>query len=281
VGPETGELLQRIARHREAKRKENARRDMVRSLVHAYGLPSPQPLVAKVMDGLAQAGVFGPGAVLVGDAAYQTYPAMLGTRLRGAFARAHKAEGAEFLTVSIVVQDERTEFFKETLQAIDPTFRQIPLRRNATAQFLSQNRLRVDFLPPTPPSLEAGAEPLCLLDFLIHEPVKAVLLHGSGIAVTVPGPERFAIHQLMASRRKATQASANNHALLQFLASKRPEALKRVWAEALQRGPTWQKLLLLSVHQLPAPVQENLTDAGLISRQRARAPVTRPKLRRS
>jgi len=36
----------------------------------------------------------------------------------------------------------------------------------------------------TKPALKTAAEPLRFLDFLIYEPVKAVLLHGGGVAVT-------------------------------------------------------------------------------------------------
>jgi hypothetical protein len=280
VGPETDELLQRIAQHREAKRDQNAQRDMVRSLVHSYGLPAPLPAVAQVVEGLARSGVFRLRAVMVGTVAYQTYAAMLGIRLRGALVQTSDVDVAQFLSVSIAVQD-KTESMKEVLKAIDPTFQEIPsLRRNATTQYMSSNQLRVDFLVPNQgadsdeplylPSLQTGAEPLRFLDFLIHEPVKAVLLHGSGIAVTVPAPERFAVHKLILSRRrKSTRAKSDKDlqqatVLLQILLHKRPEDMKRVWDEAMQRGPTWRELLLAGAGQLPSSVQENLKASGVM-----------------
>jgi hypothetical protein len=78
--------------------------------------------------------------------------------------------------------------------------------------------LRVDFLVPNQgadedeplylPALNTAAEPLRFLDFLIYEPVKAVLLHGPGTAITVPSPERFAVHKLIVSqRRKVAQTN--------------------------------------------------------------------------
>src|SRR6266487_4055644 len=49
----------------------------------------------------------------------------------------------------------------------------------------------------------AAAIPLRFLDYLIHEPIRAVLLHGAGVPVLVPSPERYAIHKLVVgSRRK-------------------------------------------------------------------------------
>jgi hypothetical protein len=94
------------------------------------------------------------------------------------------------------------------------------------------------------PALKTAAEPLRFLDFLIYEPVKAVVPHGGGTAVTVPSPERFAVHKLILSRpRKSSEAKADKDlrqaaVLLQILLQKRLEDLKRVWEEAVQRAPS-------------------------------------------
>lgn len=57
----------------------------------------------------------------------------------------------------------------------------------------------------------ASADPLRFLDFLIYEPVRAVLLHKSGISVIVPAPERYAVHKLIvASRRVVDTIGAAN-----------------------------------------------------------------------
>jgi hypothetical protein len=281
VGPETDELLQRIARHREAKRDQNAQRAMVRSLVHSYGLPAPLPAVAQVVEGLARSGVFRLRGVLVGTVAYQTYAAMLGVRLHGALVQTSDVDVAQLLSASIAVQD-KTASMEEVLQAIDPTFRRIPsLRSSAATQYISSQKLRVDFLVPNQgadsddplylPALQTAAEPLRFLDFLIHEAVKAVLLHGSGIAVTVPAPERFAVHKLILSRRrKSAHAKSDKDlrqaaVLLQVLLQKRPEDLKRVWDEAIRRGPTWRELLLAGTGQLPNSIQEALKTSGVIA----------------
>src|ERR1700693_4239377 len=72
VGPETAELLERIAQHRQAKGEQRAERGLVLSLVHSYGRPAPLPAVAQVVEGLARSGVFRLRGVLVGPIAYQT-----------------------------------------------------------------------------------------------------------------------------------------------------------------------------------------------------------------
>lgn len=185
---------------------------------------------------------------------------------------------AQFFDVSMAVQD-RTDSMVEVLRAIDPTFRKIPsLHGTATTRYISSQQLRVEFLVPNQgpdsddplhlPALQTDAEPLRFLDFLIHDPVKAVLLYGTGIAVTVPAPERFAVHKLILSRRrKSAQAKSDKDLqqaslLLQVLLQKRPEDLKRIWDEARQRGPTWQALLLAGAAQLATSLQEGLEAVG-------------------
>jgi hypothetical protein len=57
--------------------------------------------------------------------------------------------------------------------------------------------------------------------------------------------------------------------LLQILLQKRPEDLKRVWEEAVQRGPVWRELIQGGTAQLPAPLQTSLKASGLSTRNAA------------
>jgi hypothetical protein len=252
---------------------------MVRTLVHSYGLPAPLPAAAEVAEGLARGGVFRRG-VLVGAIAFQTYAAMLGMRLPGSLVKSYDDDGAQLLRVSIAIRDN-SDSIAEVLQSVDPTFREMTSpHRYPAKQYMSSRQLRVDILVPNqcPDSQEppyhasqcSGDETVQLLDFLIHEPVKAVLLHGSGILITVPAPARFSAYKLiLSSRRESTQAKSNEDLrqaamLFQMLLQKRPEDLKRVWGDAMQRGPAWQELLVAGVSQLPTSVQKNLKACGVI-----------------
>jgi hypothetical protein len=81
------------------------------------------------------------------------------------------------------------------------------------------------------------------------DPVPAVLLYGAGVAVTVPAPERYAIHKLIISRRRAGGAEKSSKdieqaaALLGVLVEKKPENLRAAWSEAVGGGPKWRTLL--------------------------------------
>lgn len=43
----------------------------------------------------------------------------------------------------------------------------------------------------------AAAEQLRFMDFLLRDPVRSILLHGAGVSVVIPAPERYAVHKLI------------------------------------------------------------------------------------
>lgn len=267
VGPETPELLARIERHRQQKESQALRRKLVVTLTRTYGLSAPLPAVGTVVAGLAKAGMFRLRGVLAGTVAFQTYPALLGSRFSGAMLQTGDVDMAQFLNVSVAVGDQ-TEPMLGLLKQIDLSFRKVPsLAREATTRYVSRKVLRVEFLVPNQgaesdkpmrlPALQTEAEPLRFLDFLIYQPVQAVLLHGPGVLVTVPAPERFAVHKLILAQRRHRDAAKSRkdirqaETLLQILADKRPEDLKLAWQEAWSRGPSWRAHLTAGWKRLP------------------------------
>src|SRR5665213_298837 len=58
VGPETPELLERIAHHRETRDDTRERRSLVSTLVRSFNLPRPNPEIGEIIEALAQAGIF-------------------------------------------------------------------------------------------------------------------------------------------------------------------------------------------------------------------------------
>jgi hypothetical protein len=275
VGPESPELLERIAHHREARDDERERRALVSTLVRSFGLPPPIPQIGDIVSALARVGIFGLRRVLVGTVAYQSYSAMLGIRLPGALLQTYDVDIAQFTNVSVAVGDQ-TPPMLEVLKAVDKTFREIPHTsgRRGVTSYAAKGGLRVDFVTPNEgpdtdepqslPALQTDAQPLRFLDFLIHEPAQAVILHGPGIYVQVPAPERYAVHKLILARRRPPGVAKRDKdlqqaaALVEALAQKRPEELKLAWEEAHERGPKWRKLLLDGMSRL-APHARDLT----------------------
>lgn len=260
VGRETPALLERINRHRGLSNDERERRALVSALVHAFGIPRPIPEIGSIIEALAGAGVFRLRGVLVGTIAYQTYPAMLGTPLPGSALQTNDIDIAQFLNVSVAV-GERTLPMLELLQGVDASFRAVPglSAKSAPSSYRAKNHIRVDFLTPNQgaesdkprhlAALQTDAQPLRFLDFLIANPETAVVLHGAGVSVQVPAPERYALHKLIVARRRPTGAAKAEKDLQQaqelfrVLCEKRPRELKAAWDEAMARGPSWRKLV--------------------------------------
>jgi hypothetical protein len=255
VGPESPELLERIAQHKQARDDERERRALVSTLVRSLGLLPPISQLGEVVGVLARSGVFRLRSVLSGTVAYQVYPAMLGVRLPGALLQISDIDIAQFTSVSIATAGDETPPMIHVLRRADKTFREIPSvsGHGQAASYIAKGGIRVDFVTPiegadtdTPqmlPALNTNAQPLRFLDFLIHDPAPAVVLHGSGIYVYVPAPERYAIHKLILSLyRPAAIAKRDKdlrqaERLIEALAERRTGELKDVWEEAHERGP--------------------------------------------
>jgi hypothetical protein len=265
VGPETPELLERIERHREARSDESERRSLVSALVR-FGMPRPESNIGRVIDALARAGIFRVRSVLVGTIAYQTYSAMLGEKLPSTLLQTGDIDIALFASTSKAIEDRMVPVL-DVLQTTGQKFRGVPkpvTGRPPTSYQTQRGDLRVDFLTPNEgadtdeptflPALQTYAQPLRFLDFLIREAEAAVLLHDAGVYVTVPAPERYALHKLIvAQRRSSGKRQKDIHqadALLKVLVEKRQGELKTVWDEAVGRGGKWKQLLLDGLGQL-------------------------------
>lgn len=160
----------------------------------------------------------------------------------------------------------------DLLRGVSPTFREIPnqLDGRHVGSYVDQSGFRVEFLTPNTGSDDyagvsalmpalggASAQPLRFLDFLIHDPVRAVLLYGAGVPILVPAPARYAVHKLIvSSRRRAdwdgTAESAKD--LMQavaimetMIALQRAEELAEAYAEAWKRGPHWRDAIRRSL----------------------------------
>jgi hypothetical protein len=273
VGPETPELLERIAHHREARDDERERRTLVSTLVRSFRLPRPIPQIGNIVAALAKAGVFRLRGVLVGTVAYQTYSAMLGVRLAAGSLQTGDVDIAQFKNVSVAIGDS-TPPALDVLKEVDKSFRPVPhvVDGRRVTSYAAKGGLRVDFLTPNEggetgmpqalPALQTDAQPLRFLDYLIRDPEPAVILHDTGIYVQVPSPARYAIHKLIVSRRRPEGLAKRDkdlqqaEALLEALVEKRPHDLKLSWQEAYERGRTWRQLLAEGLGQLRASVRD-------------------------
>lgn len=114
-----------------------------------------------------------------------------------------------------------------------------------------------------PRIIGAGATALRFLDFLIEDPVEAVLVApDGGISITVPRPERFAIHKLIvAAYRPLTESAKRSKDLHQaaqliaVLSEERKRELRAAMRKARGAGQKWEKAITNSIASLPAEIR--------------------------
>jgi hypothetical protein len=283
VGPvDDPDITARVEAFKDLKADVRARRKLVSTLVREAYLPRPEPFVGDVIQALAAGGFFRLRGVLIGTAAYPAYSAILGARLANTAMQTGDLDMAQFYSVSEAVEDSMPPVL-ELLQEVSPTFREIPhqLDGRHVASYVDRSGFRVEFLTPNTGSDEharapvqmpalggASAQPLRFLDFLIHDPVRAVLLHGAGVPVLVPAPERYAVHKLIvASRRRddrdGTAKSAKDliqavtliEAMVQL---RRSDELAEAYAQAWARGPHWREALQHSLGRIEIDAGEQI-----------------------
>jgi hypothetical protein len=164
-------------------------------LIRGARLFSPEQRVGEVIEAFWKAGLFRLRACLVGTIAYQIYGTVLGYRLTGTAMQTGDIDLAQFHSISVAVEDSIPPVL-DVLQSVDQSFHPAPGLDDhlGASKFEARNGLRVEFLTPNRGSDEytgkpvkmpslggAVAEPLRFLDFLIHEPVRTVLLYKGGI----------------------------------------------------------------------------------------------------
>ncbi len=293
LGPGSPDVRRRIQDRTELAAARKDRLEIVRALRGAR-LPVPDGLSGNVLAALSEAGAFRLRAVVVGSAAFQCYAPMLGVRMPGEMGRTGDVDIGQFRVISLAVDDEIDADLLEVLLRADRRFEAIP-SPDDTRRVLryairagSQETFSVDVLTPlrgpdrpgltTLKALRGQAQPLRFLDFLIYREVEAVALHGPGVPVKVPAPERFVLHRLIVSLMRIDSAACQAKAgkdiaqvkiLLRALAEDRPHELDAAWQELLERGPAWRNTAKRALQALPGESSHDLARAGGISARTA------------
>ena len=246
-------------------RLAKARRKTV-SMLKSAGLAAPDRNLGAALDAIAHAGLFNDGAVLVGTMAYQVSEMLVGRRLPAPLLMTGDLDLA---TVNLAISADPPESMEAILHRADPTFTAVMQLdpRQPAARFRNERGHLVDLLSqtrrnnerPVPlPKLEAGAEPLQHLRWLIEDPVPAVALWGPGVAVRVPQPARFAVHKLMVAQRRAHDRIKRQKdldqadAMMAALYAQDPFALEDAMEDARAQGKNWSKEIDRSLAELEA-----------------------------
>jgi hypothetical protein len=224
---------------------------------------------AKVISGLGSAGVFQIGAVLVGTHAFITLGNVLGVRWQSGM----RTEDIDILASPVlqVAVGQLDADLPATLESLNMGFLPVPRldsRKPETSFKVRGKTLRVDLLTPARgrrdgkpvriPRLNASAQPLEFLDYLLETPVAAPIINGGATMVKVPDPARFALHKLIVSvdRSIAFQSKAGKDRqqaaeMIEVLIADRPGDIELA-VESINRRPQgWRKKLKDGLDRLP------------------------------
>ncbi len=276
LGPDTEETLARVKKFRARLADETvfkqAYANKVAQLRSARVL-APDLATGSMLTALADAGVFDLGATLVGTHAFRLYDLEVGQWVtRNAPTQTQDVDIASYGQLSVALaqsaQDRPTPKLAKLLPALglSPAATLDPKGRTGVWRSLD-GTLALDLLTPRfggrdgpawLDALEVWAQPLHFLNYLLADPIPAVVPYRHGILVRIPRPERYAIHKLIvsqdrpaSSRAKARKDLAQARALILALAQDRPYELEAAYEAAVENGPRWRELIERALALMP------------------------------
>ena len=228
---------------------------------------------ARVIAGLASAGVFRLGGVLVGTHAYVAIGNLLGVRWTSGL-RTQDIDIAAATVPEVAVPQQESDL-PRVLESLNMGFLPVPgldPREPETSFKVRGQTLRVDLLTPARgrrdgkpvviPRFKTAAHPIEFLDYLLEGPVPAPVVNGGATLVNLPDPARFALHKLVVAddRPVSTQAKAVKDRqqaaeLIEVLYADRRGDL-RIAVDSLNRRPrTWRVRARRALAKLPGELK--------------------------
>lgn len=219
IGRETPEILARIGAAKTAKADSAnilAERKRLVAMLSVGGATMEKGRPAKIIDSMANAGLFDHGGTLVGSFAFACYGNMLGALFSSSLSRTEDMDFSVERDIQIGVSRDigddlrRVEPSLQTQKPLLPTAK--PFEMVASdgfkIEFLTTKKTPADKRPVLIEPLAIYAQPLDYMDYLIENSQPAVILYGAGIPVRVPDPARFSLHKLAISQLRPSGAKA-------------------------------------------------------------------------
>lgn len=243
------------------------------AMLRTGGAQTTDTASARVLAGLASAGVFRLGGVLVGTHAYVAIGNLLGVRWTSGL-RTQDIDIAAATVLEVAVPQQESDL-PRALASLNMGFLPVPgldSREAETSFKVRGQALRVDLLTPArgrrtgkPIAIarfKAAAHPIEFLDYLLERPVPAPVIDGGATLVNLPDPARFALHKMIVADRRpvSTQAKAVKDRqqaaeVIAVLHSDRRGDL-RIAIDSLNRQPrAWRVRARRALAKLPAELK--------------------------
>lgn len=254
LGPDSAELrkwMEKTDRSQEISRIDRSAMVRIGKMLAAGGALSESAAVLKVLTMLSESRVFHLGGVLVGTLAFRAYANVLGVNFAKAALQTQDVDIAHDRAIGVALSRDTSRVdLERVIESSGLGLHPVPPfdRKQPSTSFKVRGRdLRVDFLTPmigretsnavALPAFGLSAKPMRLLDYLIKEPIQAVVLGSQVVLVNVPSPARFALHKFWMSQRrpaafqaKATKDRIQAEQLIEVLIEDRPDELNEAFA---------------------------------------------------
>ena len=259
VGPDDAPTQALIQRHADPAAKL-ARQQMVRITRAAIelGCADIPPKHARVIERLADSGLFSAGAILVGTHAFLAYQNILGVRWSAGTATLDLEFAHAGRNVSLALPENLELDTKATIESLEMGF--TPNQRNTSFKKADEPDFDLDFLtsrgragdaPVTVPRLNLTMQPLRFMELSLQDPLRSTLIARNGpIVVNLPRPQRYALHKLLVygerpqnQRTKARKDVAQAAALMDYLLIHDTFEIATMWLDVIARGPGWRRRL--------------------------------------
>ena len=223
----------------------------------ALGCYHVVPKHARVLDRLAQHGLFHAGAVLVGTHAYLAYQNRWGIRWTAGDTTVDLDFAHPGRNLSIALNNHLQIDGHKAINTLKMGF--LPVNEGTRYIKPDEPDFDLDFLtclhrggdaPIAVPQLNLSLQPLRFMEYAMENPVTTVLVASSGpIVVNIPQPERYAMAKLLVHPErlqgkypeKAPKDLMQAASLIHYLSEHAPEALQEAWDDLVVRGNTWQQ----------------------------------------
>lgn len=253
--------MQRFRKMRAAAASEKSAIDMTAKALRAAGMLRLDPVEWRVVNALAENGIFRVGGILVGTIAYRCIVNLLGVKLLSASAVTTDIDIAgKTVPVAIIPEVACPQTALERLEmGFSPMMETDPALYGSRFK-AREGEFKVEFLTPLTGrggvtghrteirQLGVPAIPLRFLDYLIEEPLPAVALGRRPVLVRVPQPARYAVHKLIVAQErdrrfalKAQKDLEQSFDLQNALEKLDPESLTEAFKDARKKGPGWRK----------------------------------------
>lgn len=280
LGKEGDALLAKIEMAKSARTEAKlilAERRRLVAMLLVSGATPEKGRPAKILEKMADAGLFSAGGVLVGSFAFACYGNMLGAALDASLSRTEDMDFSVARELEIGLQRN----MKDDLVAAEPSLI-TPAQINpwiVPFEMKSPDGFKVEFLTTKTGAQDKApvlierfgihAQPLDYMDYLIEGTQRAIVLNGSGIPVMVPNPAKFAVHKLAISqlrpvglRTKAAKDIKQASALIEVLADDNPGALLLAVEAASARNDGLITLIKNGAAKLDSSIRMAFENAG-------------------